>query len=52
MDYLKETEHDGLNEAVYRRFEIFNKIRKQITFQYPINKNEENIKPNKLKEIL
>ena len=40
MDYLKETEHDGLNEAVYRRFEIFNKIRKQITFQYPINKNE------------
>ena len=52
MDYLKETEHDGLNEAVYRRFEIFNKIRKLITFQYPISKNEENIKPNKLKEIL
>ena len=52
MDYLKETEHDGMNEPVSRRLEIFNEIRKQIIFQYPITKNEENIKPNKLKEIL
>ena len=51
MDYLKETEHDVLNETISRRLEIFNKIRKQITFQYPITKNELNIKPNKLKEI-
>ena len=51
MDYLKETEHDVLNETISRRLEIFNKIRKQITFQYPITKNEINIKPNKLKEI-
>ena len=51
MDYLKETEHDVLNETISRRLEIFNKIRKQITFQYPITKNEQNIKPNKLKEI-
>ena len=52
MDYLKETEHDGMNDPVSRRLEIFNEIRKQIIFQYPITKNEENIKPNKLKEIL
>ena len=52
MDYLKETEHDVLNETISRRLEIFNKIRKQITFQYPITKNEVNIQPNKLKEIL
>ena len=52
MDYLKETEHDGRNDPVSRRLEIFNEIRKQIIFQYPITKNEENIKPNKLKEIL
>ena len=45
------TEHDVLNETISRRLEIFNKIRKQITFQYPITKNEINIKPNKLKEI-
>ena len=51
MDYLKETEHEVLNETISRRLEIFNKIRKQITFQYPITKNEINIKPNKLKEI-
>ena len=51
MDYLKETEHDVLNETISRRLEIFNKIRKQITFQYPITKNEINVKPNKLKEI-
>ena len=51
MDYLKETEHDTLNETISRRLEIFNKIRKQITFQYPITENELNIKPNKLKEI-
>ena len=51
MDYLKETEHDVLNETISRRLEIFNKIRKQITFQYPITKNELNIKPNQLKEI-
>ena len=51
MDYLKETEHDVLNETISRRLEIFNKIRKQIIFQYPITKNELNIKPNKLKEI-
>ena len=51
MDYLKETEHDVLNETISRRLEIFNKIRNQITFQYPITKNEINIKPNKLKEI-
>ena len=51
MDYLKETEHDVLNETISRRLEIFNKIRKQITFQYPITKNEINIQPNKLKEI-
>ena len=51
MDYLKETEHDVLNETISRRLEIFNKIRRQITFQYPITKNELNIKPNKLKEI-
>ena len=52
MDYLKEAEHDGMNDPVSRRLEIFNEIRKQIIFQYPITKNEENIKPNKLKEIL
>ena len=52
MDYLKETEHDVLNETISRRLEIFNKIRKQITFQYPITKNEINIQPNKLKEII
>ena len=51
MDYLKETEHDVLNETISRRLEIFNKIRKQITFQYPITKNVINIQPNKLKEI-
>ena len=51
MDYLKETEHDVLNETISRRLEIFNKIRKQIAFQYPITKDEINIKPNKLKEI-
>ena len=51
MDYLKETEHDVLNETISRRLEIFNKIRTQITFQYPITKNEINIEPNKLKEI-
>ena len=51
MDYLKETEHDVLNETISRRLEIFNKIRKQITFQYPITDNEINIQPNKLKEI-
>ena len=51
MDYLKETEHDVLNETISRRLEIFNKIRKQITFQYPITNNELNIQPNKLKEI-
>ena len=51
MDYLKETEHDVLNETISRRLEIFNKIRNQITFQYPIMKNELNIEPNKLKEI-
>ena len=51
MDYLKETEHDVLNETISRRLEIFNKIRNQITFQYPITENELNIKPNKLKEI-
>ena len=51
MDYLKETEHDALNETISRRLEIFNKIRKQVTFQYPITENEINIKPNKLKEI-
>ena len=49
---FSETEHDGMNDAVSRRLEIFNKIRKQIIFQYPITKNKENIKPNKLKEIL
>ena len=27
MDYLKETEHDVLNETISRRLEIFNKIR-------------------------
>ena len=51
MDYLKETEHDVLNETISRRLEIFNKIRKQITFQYPITNNEINIQTNKLKEI-
>ena len=51
MDYLKETEHDVLNETISRRLEIFNKIRKQISFQYPITKDEINVKPNKLKEI-
>ena len=51
MDYLKETEHDVLNEAISRRLEIFNKIRKQIAFQYPITNNEINIQPNKLKQI-
>ena len=51
MDYLKETEHDVLNETISRRLEIFNKIRNQITFQYPISKSEIIIKPNKLKEI-
>ena len=51
MDYLKETEHDVLNETISRRLEIFNKIRKQIAFQYPITEDEINIKPNKLKEI-
>ena len=51
MDYLKETEHDVLNETISRRLEIFNKIRNKITFQYPITENEINIKPNKLKEI-
>ena len=51
MDYLKETEHEVLNETISRRLEIFNKIRKQITFQYPITKNEININQNKLKEI-
>ena len=31
MDYLKETEHDVLNEAISRRLEIFNKIRNNIS---------------------
>ena len=52
MDYLKETEHDVLNNIISRRLDIFNKIREQITFQYPISENELNISPNKLKEIL
>ena len=39
MDYLKETEHDGMNDPVSRRLEIFNEIRKQIIFQYHITKN-------------
>ena len=52
MDYLKETEHDVLNNIISRRLDIFNKIREQITFQYPISDNEINITPNKLKEII